>query len=174
MREIYARGPIVCNFATDDIFMYNYSQNEGVQEEGVYKTNKVYTEDQVDHMMEVAGWGTTDAGTKYWVVRNSWGTYWGDMGWLKMQRGVNEMLMESDCYWAVPDLGDVDEQLKSNVLGDYRLGTRNAGPRIGGTFKSEQFAPPATWHWSAAIVALAAAGAASFTAGLFIARREAR
>lgn len=175
MREIYARGPITCGFVTDPTFMYNYSENQGVQEEGVYKTNKeVYTQDQIDHMMEVAGWGTTAAGTRYWVVRNSWGTYWGDMGWLKVQRGVNELFMESECDWAVPDLSDLNEQLKSNVLGDYVLGTRNAGPRIGGAFESEQYVPPASWRWSAAAVALAAAGAASLTAGLFLARREAQ
>mmetsp|Transcript_98345 Transcript_98345/g.194926 ORF Transcript_98345/g.194926 Transcript_98345/m.194926 type:complete len:281 (+) Transcript_98345:407-1249(+) len=174
MREIYARGPIVCGFATDDSFMYNFSENKGVQEEGVYKTNTVFTKDQIDHFMEVTGWGTTAAGTKFWVVRNSWGTYWGDMGWLKVQRGVNEMLMESDCDWAVPDVSDLNEQLNSNVLGDYVLGTQNAGPRIGGSFESEQIAAPAAWRWSAAALTLAATGAAAFTTGLFVARRGAR
>lgn len=35
-------------------------------------------EEQIDHVMEVAGWGETPMGQKYWVVRNSWGTYWGE------------------------------------------------------------------------------------------------
>lgn len=69
--------------------------------------------------MEVAGWGTTPSGTKYWVVRNSWGTYWGDMGWVKIRRGVNQMQIESECNWAVPDVQDVESQLKGQVLGDY-------------------------------------------------------
>lgn len=69
--------------------------------------------------MEVAGWGTTPSGTKYWVVRNSWSTYWGDMGWVKIRRGVNQMQIESECNWAVPDVQDVESQLKGQVLGDY-------------------------------------------------------
>lgn len=41
------------------------------------EVRKTYTEDQVDHNMEVTGWGETPKGTKYWVIRNSWGTYFG-------------------------------------------------------------------------------------------------
>merc|ERR1711972_307722 len=92
-------------------------------------TDQKYSEDDVDHVMEVAGWGTTASGIKYWVVRNSWGTYWGDMGWVKIRRGVNQHLIESECNWAVPDFSELETQLKSRVLGDYVHGTHNAGPR---------------------------------------------
>ena len=34
-----------------------------------FRPRKTYTEDQVDHNMEVTGWGITASGTKYWVVR---------------------------------------------------------------------------------------------------------
>jgi cathepsin X len=131
MKEIYARGPIACNAATDHPFMYNYTINEGILKEGVYTTDQKYTKDDIDHVMEVAGWGETASGTKYWVVRNSWGTYWGDMGWVKIRRGVNQHLIESSCDWAVPDFAELDEQLKSRVLGNYILGTTNSGPRVG-------------------------------------------
>mmetsp|Transcript_16998 Transcript_16998/g.53321 ORF Transcript_16998/g.53321 Transcript_16998/m.53321 type:complete len:396 (-) Transcript_16998:277-1464(-) len=118
MKEIYARGPIVCMFATDDKFMFNYSQNVE-QHEGVYVTDQVFTEDQIDHVMEVAGWGETPSGLKYWVIRNSWGTYWGSAGWLKLRRGVNQMLSESQCDWAVPTFDDLDSVLEGRVLGSY-------------------------------------------------------
>lgn len=37
---------------------------------------------------------------RYWVIRNSWGTYWGEMGFFKMQRGVNALQLEAgDCWW---------------------------------------------------------------------------
>jgi hypothetical protein len=130
MKEIYARGPIACSFACDELYMYNYSANAGVLREGVYITDTQYP-NGTDHVMEVAGWGVTSFGTKYWVVRNSWGTYWGDMGWVKIRRGVNQQLSESNCDWAVPDVEDVEKQLKSRVLGDYMHGTRNSGPRVG-------------------------------------------
>ena len=93
MKEIYARGPIVCSFATDDVFMMNYSKVAS-ENDGVYTSNKKYTDDDIDHSMEVAGWGKTASGTKYWIIRNSWGTYWGSSGWLKLKRGVNMLMSE--------------------------------------------------------------------------------
>jgi len=121
MKEIYARGPIACSFATDDPFMYNYSEN-AIQHEGVYVPARKYNKSEIDHIMEVAGWGETASGRKYWVVRNSWGTYWGESGWLKLLRGTNELQSESECAWGVPTWKDLDEDLHHKVLGDYRSG----------------------------------------------------
>ena len=121
MKEIYARGPITCSFATDAEFMMNMSRVL-LEHEGVYSTKKNYTEDQVDHNMEVTGWGVTASGTKYWVVRNSWGTYFGSNGWFKLKRGENQLMSESDCDWAIPRFEGLDEVLAGHVLGSYMSG----------------------------------------------------
>ena len=56
-----------------------------------------------DHDIEVAGYGTTDGGEDYWLVRNSWGVYWGEQGWFRLARGVDNLGIESqECSWAVP------------------------------------------------------------------------
>jgi len=44
----------------------------------------------VNHAMTVIGYGTEPDGTKYWLVKNSWGASWGTKGYAKIERGVDE------------------------------------------------------------------------------------
>ncbi|KAJ3681178.1 hypothetical protein LUZ60_015667 [Juncus effusus] len=53
--------------------------------EGVF-TGECGTE--LDHGVAVVGYGTTQDGTKYWTVKNSWGAEWGESGYIRMERGV--------------------------------------------------------------------------------------
>ena len=56
-----------------------------------------------------------------WVVRNSWGTYWGERGWFKILRGANHLFIEEDCGWAVPDWSalDADGECQSRPGGGH-------------------------------------------------------
>ena len=57
MNEIHARGPITCSMATPETFDYGYHRGVAVDTDN---------STDVDHDVEVVGWGVTDDGMKYW------------------------------------------------------------------------------------------------------------
>lgn len=92
MQEIYQRGPIACGIAVPEL-LDNYTSGIFCDETGDL---------DIVHDISVVGWGTTDDGEKYWTVRNSWGTQFGEDGFFRVCRGVNNINIESDCAWATP------------------------------------------------------------------------
>lgn len=91
MQEIYQRGPIACGVAVPDALE---TYTSGIFNDKTGDLNIV-------HDISVVGWGVEN-GTKYWTVRNSWGTHFGEQGFFRVIRGINNIAIESDCAWATP------------------------------------------------------------------------
>lgn len=86
------RGPIACAIATPESFVNWLGWD-------IYEDRNHSTD--IDHIISVVGYGT-DNGKDYWILRNSWGTYWGHYGWARVARGINNIMIEQDCAWATP------------------------------------------------------------------------
>jgi cathepsin X len=91
LQEIYQRGPIACGIAVPDA-LENYTT-------GIFWDKTGDTD--IVHDISVVGFGVEN-GVKYWTVRNSWGSHWGESGFFRVVRGINNIGIESECAWATP------------------------------------------------------------------------
>ena len=92
MAEVYARGPVAAGI--DANLLDDYSG-------GILHQPADY-EYEINHIVAIVGWGETKKGEKYWIVRNSWGEYWGEMGFFRIVRGKKALGIEDECSWATP------------------------------------------------------------------------
>merc|ERR1719191_1813874 len=107
-RELSQGGPLVMSFEPKEDFMY--------YKNGVYKSgeNKIHQEwEQVDHAVLLIGYGEEN-GQKYWSLQNSWGSDWGEDGFFRMARGIDESGCESIAVAA-----DVTQEDANPVLDDF-------------------------------------------------------
>jgi cathepsin X len=90
--EIFARGPVAAVVNGKELHDY---------QGGVY-TNQ--TAPKVNgHVVSIVGWGTMEDGSgDYWICRNSWGGYWGEMGFFRILAGHNVLDIEHRIVWATP------------------------------------------------------------------------
>lgn len=115
MKEIAARGPIACGIDAAPIEEYT----------GGIATDKG---SGVDHVVSVVGWGNDAAtNTKYWIVRNSWGQYWGEFGYIRVAFGA--LLLEDQCTWAT--VGSFTAPENANQVPCYEDGSNCQSPGPG-------------------------------------------
>jgi cathepsin X len=131
MQHIFQNGPIACEIAVPEDFYLNYTG--GIYEDKTGDLNPV-------HDISVVGWGVSEDGVKYWVGRNSWGESWGENGFFKVVRGVNNIAIESDCAYAIPidtwtegETHKTTDEERNDPRNDY-----SNGPYPGGFEENEE------------------------------------
>jgi hypothetical protein len=76
-QAIYDHGPVCAAVYASTAFMY-YSG-------GIFKYNQ---SGSVNHAVVLVGWND-DGG--YWILKNSWGTNWGESGYMRIAYGCNQV-----------------------------------------------------------------------------------
>jgi len=59
---------------------------------------------RLNHAILIVGYNRDVAGEEYWIVRNSWGSNWGEGGYIKMKMGENSCGLAYDPWYPTLDI----------------------------------------------------------------------
>ncbi|XP_046470868.1 uncharacterized peptidase C1-like protein F26E4.3 [Neodiprion pinetum] len=99
MHEMNKSGPVQATIKVyPDLFVYK---------SGIYRHSPTVEDSRTSyHSVRIVGWGEEIVSygppVKYWVVANSWGKHWGENGFFRILRGVNECEIETFVLAAWP------------------------------------------------------------------------
>lgn len=106
MAEIFLRGPVKASVNAGPLKDYR----GGVMFDTSETRNATH-----NHGVSIVGWGrlthddddeqggsANNNNVPYWIVRNSWGEYWGENSFFRVELGKNLLGIESHVSWAVP------------------------------------------------------------------------
>ena len=94
-------GPLACSLdATDEFEAFGETTPVSSYPGGIFSQFTLIP--LPNHIVSITGWGTDPAYGAYWIVRNSWGTYWGENGYAKVKMGSHNLGIEDACSWATP------------------------------------------------------------------------
>lgn len=84
MRALSTIGPLSIGVMVTSNFM---SYKSGIFSDPLCNRSSFgLTMEDLNHAVLLVGFGETDTGLKYWIIRNQWGTRWGDNGYIYMTR----------------------------------------------------------------------------------------
>lgn len=109
--EIYARGPLKTALNAEPLMHYKG---------GIIRDDPALRNMTHNHGVSIVGWGRTseeEDDTDYWIVRNSWGEYWGEMGFFRVETGWNLMGIEHKVAWATPGIFTTSNNVPCGVDG---------------------------------------------------------
>jgi len=79
-------GPVAISVGASDWHSYQDGVFDGCSKDAV-----------IDHAVTLFGYGQEPCGTKYWNIRNSWGTAWGEKGFIRLLRMNSDKEDDAHC-----------------------------------------------------------------------------
>jgi hypothetical protein len=75
MRAVHEKGPVGVAVAAGDLWFYSEGVFDGCGKDAI-----------INHAVVLLGYGEDSQRGKYWLLQNSWGTFWGESGTFRLLR----------------------------------------------------------------------------------------
>ncbi|XP_017836556.1 zingipain-2-like [Drosophila busckii] len=82
LQALVDEGPLLVSVWVTDLFQ---SYRNGIFFDSTCNLGKT------NHAVLLVGYGTDPNGVAFWVIKNSWGYFWGEQGYIRMARNQNSM-----------------------------------------------------------------------------------
>jgi len=76
LQAVATQGPLVINVDAASWFGYDSGVFNGCNQQNP----------DIDHVVQLVGYGTDSSSGDFWLVRNSWGESWGEQGYIRLAR----------------------------------------------------------------------------------------
>jgi len=116
-QELYCKGPTAIGFVVKSNFAGFFDADPKTVYTGADSVATGVT-DMGGHAGTLVGWGTSEVASTnidFWLLTHSWGPDFADNGYFRMQRGVNNCLMETMAIHA----GDIEQTSGSWMYDDW-------------------------------------------------------
>ena len=95
MQEIVQNGPVACRIC-ESRTLHSYQSGSFSDPDACESGSSS------NQFIVLSGWDERN-GKRFWIGRNSWGTYWGIRGWFHLAMGDGDLGVTRECYWATPE-----------------------------------------------------------------------
>jgi hypothetical protein len=128
-QAIYNHGPVSVAVCVGSAFQ--------AYRTGIFNANETCS-GTVNHAVALVGWND-DQGTDngYWILKNSWGTGWGEGGYMRIRYGVSKVGYAAN-YIDFSDCGD-PSGLECGQASTLKLGTLYQGTTVGSQSKVSSY-----------------------------------
>lgn len=91
---LLTKGPLAVSVDADDPSFRFYTN-------GIYSNPKCQnTTGNLSHAVILSGWGTDPTtGKKFWLVKNTWSTWWGEHGYIRIERNPNDCGISAEAIY---------------------------------------------------------------------------
>jgi Papain family cysteine protease len=113
-KAIRQYGPVATGVQTTNWETYWKTHDDGTQNQSWYTNfpNGVFQGEpsdndasQVDHAVVIVGWDDSLGDHGVWIIKNSWGVYWGDGGYMLLPYGRNNIGLGASWVAVYPTSG---------------------------------------------------------------------